>query len=240
MPLNKTVKNIILGFTVLCGLFLLVFSIELILLNRATGEGGADASLSAEAPEGNGEDESVSGSDGDDSDDKTDSGEGITQNGESERPGVVRPVPTGVRRERLVSNDAMLVFYTDGELFEQIDSEIEDILDIYKYKGGGNAIIQICYVYMRTGAEDYAADYLNFNFGVEESVVGGEDYIGLSPLRGVLVTGADDGTNYEAWIYSFTDPDLDKFGLAIVISYENNTQRNALYDVLDSLDMEAG
>jgi len=237
LPLSKTVKNIILAFTILCGLFLIVFSIELFLLNRGAGDEGEGPSLSAEAPDGTGNDGTVPGSDGSDPAD-ADQPDGATEpDGTGNQPGNTRPAPTGVRRERPVSSDTMLVFYTDGEMFEQIDSEQEDVLDVFTYKGGGNAAIQISYVYIISGAEEYAADFLYHNFGVEMAEVGEEDYIGLSPLRGVPVAGANDGIFYEAWIYSLTDPELDKFGVAFVISYENNTQRNALYDILDSLDI---
>ena len=237
MPLSKTVKNIILAFTILCGLFLIVFSIELFLLNRGAGDEEADPSLSAQAPDGTGSDGTVSGSDGSDSTGAGEPDGAAEPDGTGDQPGSTRPAPTGIRRERPVSGDTMLVFYTDGEMFEQVDSETEDVLDIFTYKGGGNAAIQISYVYIHSGATEYAADYLNHNFGVEVADVGEEDYIGLSPLRGVPVAGANDGVFYEAWIYSLTDPELDKFGLAFVISYENNTQRNALYDILDSLDI---
>ena len=40
---------------------------------------------------------------------------------------------------------------------------------------------------------------------------------------------------YEAWIHLLQDSDL---ALVFVINYENDQQRDALYDLLSTLDME--
>jgi len=237
MPLSKTVKNLILAFTVLCGIFLIVFSIEMILLNRDAGDEGADPSLSAEAPDGAGDDAPEPGTDGaEPAGDAGQNGDADTD-GDDSQPGGERPAPTGARHEIPVSGDLTLVVYVDGELFEQVFFESEDILGVFKYLGGGSAALQIDAVLMQDGAEEFAKDYLYNDFGVEASVAGREDYIGLSELRGVTITGAEDGTYYEAWVFSLTGPELEGQGLTFVISYENSAQKNALYDILDTLDI---
>jgi len=237
LPLNKTLKNIILAFTVVCGLFLIVFSIELILLNRASGDEGADPPFTEDAPEGGGEDGTEVGADGP----GPTGGEGADaaagQGGEEERPVGRPPTPDGVRYEQPVAEDKLLVFYTDRELFELTDFEIQDTLYVFSYKGGGSAALQIDSIFIWAGAEGYESDYLHNDFGAEVSEVHDEDYVGRSQLRGVLVTGANDGLYYEAWIHRFMSFDGGEFALAFVLSYENSAQRNALYDILDTLDI---
>jgi len=237
MPLSKTAKNLILAFTVLCGVFLIVFSIELVMLNRDAGDEGAGQPSPVETPDGTADNAPGPGTDGAGPAEGTDPDGDAGTGGDDGQPGGARPAPTGARHEMPVSSDMTLVVYADEELFEQIFFESEDILRAFTYQGGGYAAFRIDAIFMQAGVEEFAKDYLYNDFGVEASVVGREDYIGLSELRGVTITGAEDGTYYEAWIYSFTDPELEGQGLAFVISYENSAQKNALYDILDTLEI---
>jgi len=237
MPLSKIVKNLILAFTVLCGVFLIVFSIELVLLNGDAGDEGAGQPPPAEAPDGSADSAPGPGTDGSEPGEATDPGGDAGANGDDGQQGGARPAPTGMRHEIPVAIDMTLVVYADRELFDQVFFESEDILRAFTYQGGGYAALRIDAQLMQDGVEEFAKDYLYNDFGVEASVVGREDYIGLSELRGVTITGAEDGTYYEAWVYGFTDPGLEGQGLTFVISYENSAQKNALYDILDTLEI---
>jgi len=229
--MNKTIKKIIVIFTALCALFLIVFTIELILLNRDSGGGEAEPSLSGSTPSEDGATSAGSGSSGENPSGTADS------NGEPPPSDGPPPAPRGDRHERLMPNDMDLVFYVDTALFEHTATETEDIIDVFSLRGEGPAGLEIRFVFMPQGVSAYAGSFLEVDFDAAESTVHGEEPIRRSALRGVSVSGTKNGTTYEAWIYMFSDPDLSNLGVAFITNFQNETQRNAIYAILDSLDM---
>jgi len=71
--------------------------------------------------------------------------------------------------------------------------------------------------------------------GEGETAVLGETPIRGSGIRGTSVTGSMEKTTYEAWICSFADVGSVDTGIAIIIYYDNPLQKNALYEILDTL-----
>ena len=224
-------------FTILCALLLIVFSIELILLNRASDNGDsrsgdAGQSLSGSPSPGSGNGDANPGSPGPGSTGPTAGTEETAQAG-----GTTPPPPRGTRHERLMPDDTHLVFYVDDALFEHTETELEDILDVFTFRGEGTAGLEISFVFMPLGVSAYADSFLEVNYNVGGTTVHGEELIKRSPLRGVFAAGMRNETTYEAWIYTFSNPEFDNMGVSFVIHFQNETQRSALYSILDSLEM---
>jgi len=209
---------------------LIVFTIELILLNRSVDDGDSEPALSGSAPDnadGNGDTETADASP-----------PGTANNGGPGTSAEAPPTPTGTMHVRLMPNDMDLVFYVDANLFEHTLTEQEDIIDVFSLRGDGTATLDIRFVFMPQGINSYADNFLEVDFGAQVSASQGEESIRRSPLRGVFASGTMNDTTYEAWIYRFADPELENLGLAFIINFQNETQRNALYAVLDSLEIE--
>jgi len=232
--MSKTVKNIIVGFTILCVIFLIVFSVELILINRERENGDGEPAMSGSQPAGNVNNGPATGENNTNQPAET-QGQG---NGEPVPPaGGAPPPPAGTLYERLMPDNMQLVFRVDGELFEHSDTEREDILDVFSYRGAGAAGLEMRFVFMPQGLSNYAENFLSANFNIEDSIVHGEEPIRRSQLRGVYISGGIGGTSYESWIYRFSGSELEDLGVMFIIYYQNETQRNALHTILDSLEM---
>ena len=239
MPINKTVKNIILAFTIICAVVLIIFLVELIRQNRdtETATGGGEPSVSGDTAGTNG-----AGAPGDEN--PASPADGVEDNGGDagggdERPGTggQRPAPTGTRFEEPVTLNSKLVFYVDTQLFDHVDPELEEGLFLFTFSGNGLAEIHIRFVPVPNDIKAFAGGYLTTDFEVRDTVVGDEDYIGLTQLLGVKASGAKDGSNFDVWIHRLTGAEYDDMGLAFVIIYQNNAQRDMLYDILDSMEI---
>jgi len=215
-------KNLLLGLTLVCVIVLIVFCIQLIVLNRGVDPADSGSVISSgsqdnEDPEGDGEEES----------------NGEDPNGIGGTTQVTpRPMPQGTRRELMVTMESVLVVYSRDELF---DFEHREIDWWFTYTGGGNAKLEISYVMITPiGVAAHAETFLNNYTGGTEAEFTGEESIVGSELRGYHVTALSGGLRYEAWIHTLFDSDL---ALVFVISYENDQQRDALYEILSTLDM---
>jgi len=133
----------------------------------------------------------------------------------------------------LVSSDRMLVWHVDEELFEytHMDSGV-----MFTYADNEGASLEICPAHIPYGAEERAETFLDGYLEGNESFVGGIGPIRNSELTGVFVSGVKDGETFEAWIYDIED-DLGDMGVAFIIRYWNDEQKNALYDILDSISV---
>jgi len=138
-------------------------------------------------------------------------------------------------------DDMKLVMYVDEDLFSFDDMDSEDILGVFTFLGSGRAALQIRFAYIPQGARAFAGSFLDEFIDSGAITVGSEEPIRYSQLHGVYVSGIGDGEIYEAWIYSFTGEDMDSAGLAFVIHYQDDQQkdlqRNVLYEVLNTLEM---
>ena len=242
--MSKTVKNILIIFTLLCLVVLVVFVIELIVINRESADsGGSGQALAgttldqtensqdvpAETPTGGGSSSIGSGTvNGNSNSNSNNQQEGLGQ----------PPAPTGKRYELVYSQTETLVIYADEELFEY-DPELEMAYK-FTYKGEGTASLLISFTALPLGAQRHAENFLDGDLDGNESHVSGEGSIRRSSLSGVLVTGVKGAETYEAWIHSIPDGDSDPsndIGLAFVIQYSSDEQKNAIYTILDSLSL---
>ena len=245
MPINKTVKNIIMGFTLLCAIMLIIFAVELIRQNRdSEAAGGGESSVSGDRQPGGGGGQDAG--DGGQGEDAPDGGEGNAggnaggdggDGGDRGQAGNQRPTPTGTRHEVLLPGNMKLVLYLDKELFELSESELGNTVAVIAIKGSGTAEIEINYIELDREIGAYAARYLQTDYGVDNPVAGEEDNIGLSALRGIKSEGIGGGKHYEAWIYKFPNPIEYNPGLAFVLVYENTALKDALYEIINSLEI---
>lgn len=230
--MNKILKNVIIGFSMLCVVVFIVFLVEMMIINSEGGDvPDPEPSKAGETSSGGitkptGGQPSGPGAQG---------GDGTTDSpGE---PDNSRPPPTGRRYELEVSEGVMLVLYSDEDLFSYEDLESEEIIGVFTYKGSGAAALEVRLVYMQQGVNTFATNFLSVNYEIVGSSVLGEGQIRNSVLRGVLVTGEKEQVSYEAWIHVFADAEVEGTGFALVIDYENEMQKLNLYEMLDSIDL---
>jgi len=220
--MNNIFKNLLLGFTLVCVIVLFVFCIQLIVINRGVeppdqGPGISGGQQGDENPDGDGEDDP-----GDDGDENP---------GGNVQP-TPRPLPQGRRHEIRVTPESFLVLYAREALFDFEELEIDWW---FTYKGGGNATLEISYILITAqGVAAHAESLLNSYTGGTEVTVFGDDFIGGSVLRGYHVSTLFEGSVYEAWVYPLVGNDL---ALVFVINYENDQQKDALYEVLSTLEI---
>lgn len=234
--MNRTVKNVIIGFTFLCAVLLVFFSVELFLINRDTGDGGEPgSSIPTDSPNGNDDNGNVS-------DDPNSSGaQGSEtspgQNGNTNAPESPIQPPSGVRHELpMLSDEMTLVLYAEEGLFDYTEGELSWL---FNYKGSGKASLEIVFDFVsppggfRSLAEKILAPYLEGR----EPLIGGEGRIRDSQLQGYYASGVSDGDSYELWIHSLLESGDDGLVVVFIIHYENDIQKNTLYALVDTMEM---
>ena len=228
--MSKTVKNLLLVFTLVCAIALVAFCIELFVLNSGAGEEGGPA-LTETPPDGDGG--SSAGTE------STPSGQAKPPPGTSS-PGRTDPAdtspsrPPGKRYELAMLDNTKLVLYADKELFEY--SEPQDVIQ-FTYTGEGSALLEIGYNWIPPqGVNALAERFLDGYLDGGESNVGGDGLIRHSQLNGVFISGVKGAETYEAWLHSSEDASFDDLVIYFIINYSSVEQRNALYSILDSLE----
>ena len=233
--MGKMLKNLLIVLSLVCAIMLIVFCVQLFMINRESGNDGETLQFSG-SPGNDGED------DNDDrrtsSDDERSGDADLT--GNKDRPeeqspptGAATP-PTGRPYEILMPGNLLLILYADENQFEY--SEHEDSYR-FRYTGEGTATLEIPLLYMQFGLELFVLDYLDGFVGSGGTSVGNEGTIGRSSVDGIFVSGSLDGENYEAWIHSFSDIGLTDMGIAFELHYRSDEQKTALYTILDTLEL---
>lgn len=234
--MSKIVKNGIIAFTMLCVVVLVVFLVELLVINSENEEGGEPEPTHTSGTPANGGDATDPGqTNSQGTGQQGGESQGTDQDGQND----TRPEPEGTRRELAISAGMKLVVYSDDEMFEFSEPESEDIRGEFTFRGSGTAKLEIINIYMPQGVSAFATSFLSVNYEVDGSVNHGEQPIGKSHLSGLEVAGEKDGITYEAWILVFPDAEIEGTGLAIVASYQTSNEMNELnlYEIMDSLDI---
>ena len=221
--MNNISKNLLLALSLVCVIALIVFCIQLIVLNRGVEPIEPGSVVSGGSQPGNEPDNDEEPPD--------------DEEGDGNEPEVVpvtpRPPPQGTRREIPVTENSRLVIYSSDDVFE---FEERDFDWWFRYTGG-SAALEISYTAIGPqGVVVDAETFLNPYTGGTDSVFHGDVSIHGSLIRGYHVTAQSGSDTYEAWIHLLIDSDL---ALVFVINYENDQQRDALYDVLSSMDIES-
>ena len=234
--MNKTVKNLVIVFTLICSILLVVFCIELFLLNRNAGDGvGTGQAASDSSPTESG----TSGTDAETADtglsDGTEPSGDQDQSTNSNQPTEAREPPEGTLQKLLMHQNLELTFYADEDYFEH--SLLPDG-HLYTYDDGGNATLEIGFAFLPPhGVEAYAMTFLDNYLDGGESTVVGEGPIRASTLRGIYVTGSKNGETYEGWVQGLSEIGINDLILVLVINYSNDEQRDALHSWLDTMEM---
>ena len=232
--MSRTIKSAVVVFTILCAIFLIIFSVELILLNRDSENNEGAPALSGGQPPGNrNSDADVTNGSGETNAQASAGGDGAPDRTGESRP----PAPAGTRYEQIMPDGTYLVYYVDGELFGHTLTEEENTIDLFSFGGDETAGLEIRFAQMPQGINAFARDFLETDFGVVDSSVEGEESIRNSTLKGIYSSGTGNEALYEAWIHSFSDREFDDMGVIFIISYQNEIQRSALYRILDTLEM---
>lgn len=232
--MSRTVKKVLVFFTLLCIVVVVVFAVELMLLNRDAAD---DDSLQT-PPAGNSGAETAGTS--------TPPPTGSSPPTDTEPPeetptdSATSP-PAHSPGEQLYSlpiiiDGVSLELYADEE---QFDFDIMDVDYVFIYKDGGEAMLVIVLDYLPQGAAQRArtAGFLDrFTGSSVESFVEDERELGQSSLSGAYITAVSGDTTYEAWICAIPD-DKEALGITLVINYANDTQKEALYGILDTVEI---
>jgi len=230
--MSNITKNLILALTLVCIIALIVFCVQLIVLNRGVEprEPGAVVSGDSQADD----EDTDQDADGDQQQNDIDDGNIDGTGGIDLVPEPPRMPPQGLRYEFLVTDSNRLVVYAQEELFDFEEGDL-DWWFLYIGEGGGIATLEIAYTLITSqGVAAHAETFLNRYSGNTTSEFSGEQSIQGSELRGYHVSTQSGGEVYEAWIHTLDDNDL---ALVFVINYQNDIQRDALYEVLSTLSM---
>jgi len=227
--MGNLTKNLLLALTLVCIIALIVFCVQLIVLNRGVERRGPGVTISDNSPQ----EEEEPDPDSETNTEETPDAEGGNAGDEPVQT-TPRPPPQGTRRELLVvvDTDTKLIIYAKEELFEFIENETNWE---FQYSGAGDASLEIGFMFV--AGRDLAADaatYLDNYTDGAESVFGGEQSIQGSALRGYYVSAQQGSKTFEAWIHALPDSDL---ALVFVIDYTNDQQRDALHEVLSSMEL---
>jgi len=242
--MNGLMKNLLLALTLVCVIALIVFCIQLIVFNRDVEPVPPGAGVVRDF----GQNEEEVNGDIDDGD--ADDGDGVSiGNAPVDN---WQPIRIGERYEFLVTPNRQIVAYADETMFEFEES---DSYWVFNYIFGGTAVtdeteesdemmplirraaLEITFVLPTVhGIETLSVEFLNGHTGSVASAFNGEMTIPGTRLTGYNVTTHHLGRSYEAWIHNLIDSDVS---LVFIVSYENDTQRHALYQLLGSIDIVA-
>jgi len=239
--MSKTIKNMLIIATLVCVIVFAIFCIELVVLNRSDDkedDATGGSSISTSSPAGN----TASGPSGNSSPQPQINA--APSSGAVVEPPVESPVEspidrTGKRRyEWMYSTTKMLIFYANDELFDHTQM---DEGDIFTYIDDENATLEVCLRGLPLGVEACANEILSGYLDDSEAFISGTGPIRRSELTGLFGSGVNNGETIELWIHTIPDGDNDAFndlGIAFVIRYKDNEQKNALYSILDTLELE--
>jgi len=218
---------------------LVFFCIELVILNS---EGGNDRepapSISGSPADGNEDNADEPESPDMELPPDTDLPEDTDQNEDAGSTEGNIQSPTGKEYILPMFDDVhTIMLYANEELFDYIDEG--DPHWTFNYKGGGKAALEVGSDYItppggvRTLAEEVMSGYLEGG----ASSVGGERKIGNSTLRGFYASGDKNGETYEVWINGPFEGGDRGHAAVIVVNYNNKEQKDALYAILDTMEL---
>jgi len=230
--MNNITKNLLLALTLVCVIALVVFCIQLIVLNRGVEPVGSGATVSGGSQQ---DDEDPDAEESSDVQDGEDGEGGFGDSLINAMPATPRPPPQGMRASIMVAENTHLIVYYREESF---DFEIGDLDWWFIYTGAGEATLEIAFTQIpQQGAAAHAETFLNNYSGSTTSEFFGDQSIQGSQINGYHVSARAGGGVYEAWLHLLPNSDL---ALAFVIYYENDFQKEALYELLSTLSMETG
>jgi len=228
MSMSTTVRNLLLVFSLLCIIAIIVFSIQLIVINRPEkSDVAAEQSPPVESSPGIST-PPVQTSTSTASSPPVETPEQTT----STTPSPSTATPTGTRCEMPLLPTLTIVMYADEEIF---DFTVWNLNYVFTYQGAGTASIEILIDYIPEGLEARAQDILsNYTEGAE-STIDGDVVIGRAMLSGVTATAMRGDDTYVAWLGYLTESDA--MSLELIMQYRNEEQKEAIDALLATLEM---
>ena len=224
--MSNITKNLLLALSLVCAIALIVFCIQLIVLNRGVEPREPGATISAGTKQGDEEPDPDAQPDGEGPDGENDNGDNNqTQN-------TPRPPPQGERNELVIPGDLKLIVYAREELFEYTKNDFNWRFE-YLREGEAALEINLIVVTLQGLASDADTFLANYTEGATPESGNDLSFEGL-PLEGYFVTAQRGSVTYEALVHPLPD---GEFALVFVINYQNDQQKEALYEVLSSIDL---
>lgn len=228
--MSRTLKKLLVVFTLLCIVVVLVFAAELVYLNRD----GGDADAKAPPAESPGAQETLPS--------VPPSETGSPQPTDTESPGVESPPEETASSQENPAEDILYTLAMTDEVSltlyageDKFDYHLVDEGYLFVFKEGV-ATLEVLLDFLPRGAAARAVGYLDNYPGVGESTIETEREIGKSSLIGAYVTAMSGESTYAAWIYEIPSED-DHLGILFIIHYRDEAQRGALYKLLDSIEL---
>ena len=241
--MSRLIKNALVVFTLLCIIFLVIFCIELIVVNWGSDSKESEPQISVVTSDGKGDktggpDTPDANPDGNQLSDDVPKPSGDTgNNGNEPSQGEDNRVPK-IKHYLIpmLDDKHTLELFVDEELFSYSEGETQWK---FTYTAGGKAEFEVAsdFISPPKGVYGLADEFLDNYLNGGESKVSGEKQIGDSSLKGVFVSGENNGETYEAWIHKPLDGSDIGTAVTFVISYENEVQKKAICTILDTLEM---
>ena len=238
--MSKMGKNLLIGFTILCVAVFVVFCIELIILNSEKDNSRGEA-VSGDSLQETG-----------DPPDATQTSDTADPSGESQPPGSgqpdgdgrqdeTRPIPKGRSHTLPMPLSKELVLYADeADFIFSDDLGTEERLAMFTYSDGGESSLEIRFGSVTLeGPDALANDIIGDYPGGVQITRTGDGPILRSSLNAVSYLGKDDDVTYEICIHNVIESDTDSLAVVFIIHYRDNSQRDAIYAILETMEMRS-
>ena len=233
--MNMIVKNAIVIFTLLCAMFLIVFCVELVIVNKENADARAEQSASGSADQSVRNDSGEQQASNAKTSKKAQSNDEATGNSNTAAPEQKRSQKFGARYELPMFDEVhTLIVFVDDELFNYDEGETNWT---FTCTGDEKSSLEIVLTTLDGSAEEYAEEFLEGYLDGGTATVGGERQIGKSALNGLYVSGEKDDEVYEAWVYGPLEGGIANRVVLFVLNYWEGEQEDALYNVIDTLEM---
>ena len=230
--MSKTIKNVLMVFTLVCVIMLVVVVVELFRLNKNSS--ATEIKNTPPVNQQQSESETPAESSG-----ETDSqGNTSSPSPESETPPVTETETTsyvtsatGKRYEMPLNEESTLVLYAEEELFKY--SELGDGDMLFEYLDTSSSLLA-CMVFVPSSQSILSAGFLNNDIFAEDLTIKPMQQIGRSALLGDFVTITDEEGTHEAWVHLYATEDHGEMGIGFIMNYSDDAQRDAFYAILNS------
>ena len=222
--MSGALRIIIIIFTFICLVTLVIFSTELVLLNRdrepnVMGHTPGNEDLNDEELEYPPEYDEPEGTDSEQNDDEHIEEEQII-------------VHAGERTTFTMPGNLTMILYVQTEYFEVVEDGARSLIYLRESE---DVFLEVLMIVIPHGAQVFAEDFLAMDFGAEDAVTEGSQFIANSSVMGIFTMAVDEDSGFEAWIHEIYE--TDDLGIAFTIAYQDETQRNMLIELLDSLQL---
>jgi hypothetical protein len=242
--MSKVTKNVVMVFTLFCVVMLIIFCVELFLLNRDRDD-RPDVTISS-----NGENVPTNGEEMQNIDDllqnippdETEPALDIPPDNDQPDGVITTTPPQGAHPHTVLlpPGTAELTFFVEIEYFER-----EELGDgngwLFTYLQGEDAWLEVGFMLVppQGGILEIAQTFLdNYLDDGDYSNFEGERAVANSTVRGLFVTGESEGVTYDAWLRDLADLGESTLALIFVTRHSTDEERDILYRILDTMSIQ--